>query len=1116
MEDAAANPRPGQVGPDQALDEELLHLFGHLVPSPLRPERHAAWVREHLDTAGVDAPTALCLSGGGIRSATFALGVLQGLAANGRLTQFHYLSLVSGGGYIGSWLSSWIRRAGSIAHVQQALSLSRSSGSDDPASLPIQRLRAFSNYMSPATGLSADLFTLVAIYLRNLALHWLLFAPVLALAVLLPRLHIAALALDGQNLAVVATCAASALLVLAIAYITADLPPAADGADPPRQSFGVWSYLPLLGAALLFSWAGWWASDSAGRVHLLDAMLYGVVVHLLGIVAGLFWRWWAGRPLRTDGGTGSRVAGVLASGALGGLLLAQGSNTLRSMPLLDDDLRLAYATFAVPLLLGCFFLTVSAYTGLVRNATNEADREWWARASAWWLRGTLSWVALFALVVYLPVWLMGQLQTTWPAGAQVGVGGGVLGLFTALAGYWSKNGASVGKRVQSLASRLRVRVLDVAALAVALLALTGLSFAVSSTLAWSDPALAAQVDFIERQAQLAAKDNGPAALQGLAYRHLLLNTGLGMLLAGAALLLALALLAARRFGANTFSLHAMYGNRLVRAYLGATRGMTKGDERRPHPFTGFDPTDSLPLSQLDQATVPSAQRRLLPVLNMAVNLTRVADSRLSWQQRKAASFTATPLHCGSASLGYVRTGFYSSPFHGGMSLARAMTISGAAASPNMGYHSSPLVAFVMTLFNLRLGWWLPNPAPAWWREWQRDEPRNGGLASLAEALALTDAESPSVYLSDGGHFENLGLYEMVRRRCQRILVVDASCDPKLGHADLHNALRKVRVDFGVRIEFERALPGIGGSCRWTQAKIHYPAVDGRSARVGMLYCLKPMLCGREPLDVLAYAEQSAKTDNPFPHQATSDQFFDETQFESYRLLGLHSIEETKFDEQGWPLLPEAPTQDKPAALPASPPAAAASTGLLESIGSIGTAAVLASALTAGGVLGVTGALTLNTEQGIGLKAEDRKLLERGLPIELRWGTGEAERVQAIVIALGRVADQLVAVAAQVTHVQNTDSTTLASRVTNLSLDLRRAAQNTRELPGIDLEPLLKRLEQIRDRIGEAPVAADKQADASGLARQLREIHGELAQLRAATAALNPRRNIRGSSEGNPP
>ena len=59
------------------------------------------------------------------------------------------------------------------------------------------------------------------------------------------------------------------------------------------------------------------------------------------------------------------------------------------------------------------------------------------------------------------------------------------------------------------------------------------------------------------------------------------------------------------------------------------------------------------------------------------------------------------------------------------------------------------------------------------------------------------------------------------------------------------------------------------------------------AEPGMLIYIKASLNGNEPPDVKQYAA----LDPRFPHQATSDQFFDESQFESYRRLGLHVVEE---------------------------------------------------------------------------------------------------------------------------------------------------------------------------------------------------------------------------------
>src|SRR5437763_3135157 len=101
---------------------------------------------------------ALCISGGGIRSATFGLGILQGLARCGLLDRFHYLSTVSGGGYIGSWLTAWISRCKrGIAEVSENLARHRSDARPNPEPEEIQNLRSYSNYLSPQLGLlSAD------------------------------------------------------------------------------------------------------------------------------------------------------------------------------------------------------------------------------------------------------------------------------------------------------------------------------------------------------------------------------------------------------------------------------------------------------------------------------------------------------------------------------------------------------------------------------------------------------------------------------------------------------------------------------------------------------------------------------------------------------------------------------------------------------------------------------------------------------------------------------------------------------------------------------------------------------------------------------------------------
>jgi hypothetical protein len=269
-------------------------------------------------------------------------------------------------------------------------------------------------------------------------------------------------------------------------------------------------------------------------------------------------------------------------------------------------------------------------------------------------------------------------------------------------------------------------------------------------------------------------------------------------------------------------------------------------------------------------------------LNLTLNL--VAGRRLAWQQRKAESLTVNALHAGSHLLGYRDAALYGGP--GGIALGTAMTISGAAASPNMGYNSSPLVSFTMMLFNARLGAWLGNPGPAGERTWRTDGPRFAVAPVVREMLGLTDDQSPFSYLSDGGHFENLALYEMVLRRCRSIVVLDGGCDPGFTYGDLGNALRKIRIDLGVPIDFEDASLQslVAHQTRAAVARIRYSAADDGGEDGWLLY-LKPMLRGDEPPDVRSYA-----ADNPtFPHQSTANQWFDESQTESYRMLGQHTV-----------------------------------------------------------------------------------------------------------------------------------------------------------------------------------------------------------------------------------
>ena len=265
----------------------------------------------------------------------------------------------------------------------------------------------------------------------------------------------------------------------------------------------------------------------------------------------------------------------------------------------------------------------------------------------------------------------------------------------------------------------------------------------------------------------------------------------------------------------------------------------------------------------------------------------VAGKQLAWQERRAAAFAFSPLASGYSfklpdEKGQLLSHYR--PTHQymeGVWMGTAMAISGAAASPNMGCRSTPALTFLMTVFNVRLGHWSPNPEND--HTWTLHDPPFGGTYLLTELFGKTHHASPFVYLSDGGHFENLGLYELVRRRCACIVVIDAGEDRDSRFDDLGNAIRKCYADFGVVIDVDASDLRTGYSAI---GRVIYPPRAGvdEQASEGWLIYIKPRLTGSEPADLLNYQ----CTHPGFPHESTADQWFDESQFESYRKLGHHT------------------------------------------------------------------------------------------------------------------------------------------------------------------------------------------------------------------------------------
>ncbi|MFC0253715.1 hypothetical protein [Massilia consociata] len=961
----------------QRLDEVSGFTFGDVFRDELDLLRPAPDAE-----AGADLPArahaaglvGLALSGGGVRSATFGLGILQALAGHGLLRRLDYLSTVSGGGFIGGWLSKCIHeQGGDVAKVEAMLAPGDGAAAGQGEAPAVRFLRQYSNYLSPRGGMfSADTWTLIGTYVRNTGLNLTMLVAWLCALLLLPRAAVWAVhrlvnpGAPWEAYADIAWMLGIVLFLVAVFFIALSIsskPSSSRGLRRFPLSQGAvlwWINLPLLLAGFLGSVGLWrhggedfsvWQAKLQGREAwlLVPAFIY-FVVWALGwylahdrtsayrrvgytmcsaatvtviaafiatgrafapellarfvlpstadyVIDGLFilaailvllavglgaTQWWQLRPTRApvDVTRAELVEGLShllsAIGAItfGTVLLLAGLAMLPAParhPVLNN--AIALSTFGMPLMMALFAGTMTLMIGLVGRMYSDASREWWSRQGAWAWIFAIVWIMMFGVAFFLApllhwawltlnLWshlgtLLGWLAVTWfglkaGSGSKTGVHG---------------TGIRTGDWRLDLAARLAPYVFTAGVFAL-LSALVQVTVA-PPRLACPEPITLTCVYGAHARATLATDGAWLAKLF--------------------AAFLSCALLLGWRVDINKFSLYMLYRNRLVRAYFGAS-----SRARNPHPFTGFDPGDDPLLEKLKQ-------QRPCHIVNTSLNL--VGGQELAWRTRKAASFTFTPRYCGfelpaQAAAGapgsdaargcYRPTGLYGARStagaddDAGVRLGMAVAVSGAAASPNMGAHSSPPLNFLMTMFNVRLGRWCPNPRKT---AWQQSSPPVGLFSLLAELFGLTNADASYVYLSDGGHFDNLGIYELVRRRCRLIVAVDVASDGALSFEDLGNAIRRCATDLHVRIDLDvsklaqRSQDGLcGASC--AVGTVRYTQVD-RGGVDGTLLYVKPAIVGRENADLLNYR----KVHPAYPHESTADQWFDEAQFESYRALG---------------------------------------------------------------------------------------------------------------------------------------------------------------------------------------------------------------------------------------
>lgn len=832
------------------------------------PEALEAERREILGNDPARPLSALCISGGGIRSATFALGAIQSLTNHGLLAGFDYLSTVSGGGYIGSWLTAWIQRTSLENVIERLQENAPPPGPGEPD--PVQHLRDFNNYLTPKLGgLSADTWTVVATVVRNLALNWLVLIPMLLAFLMVPRILLALARLSdyyyevGRDPQTISGSwpveyglpgAMTLLLCIGLFHKWKYLP-GVGGVNHTAGQYLRWILLPLIGSTVCFC-----AFDalSLWEVGIPTMPVTWYMRTTLMPVGGtwILYLAFCGKPfserLRLLWKLSLSVA--LLSVSMG---CAEWMIATQLAPYLDWG---PYVTVVPPLIGLSFYAAVALFAGISSTFLKDRDREWMSRASSGVLLACVIWLAGCVLVLIAPAWVFKW--KTW-GGGLTAAAGTAAGWLTARKGGSAENS---GPSWTTIAVKLAPTVFIVA---------LALSLAVGTNLLLDRVGAAA----VPRCNHPGYAGQPPTPTPPWTDHEIFLEHSSWQALSVVlACFLAAALAASRYININKFSLHAMYRDRLIRAYLGASNPerYQDSDSARsgPNRFTGFAQSDNMPICTL--------ARRPFHVVNTCLNL--VAGDRLAWQQRKAASFTITPQHCGSRILGYRPSDRYAKGGQEALTLGTAITISGAAASPNMGSFSTPATGFIMTLLNARLGAWLGNPGKAGAKTWTHGGPHNAALALLREAFGLTNADSPYVYLSDGGHFENLALYEMVQRRCGTIVVLDGGADPDFTYQDLGNALRKIRIDMDTQITFRDPYiaPLRTMDKRCAIADILYP--DGQTGR---LIYVKPMAIGNLPPDVASYA----KANPTFPHQSTADQWFNESQTESYRMLGQLTLDE---------------------------------------------------------------------------------------------------------------------------------------------------------------------------------------------------------------------------------
>lgn len=865
----------------------------------------------------------LAFSGGGIRSAVFCLGIMQKLAAEGILSKADYLSTVSGGGYIGSALAWWLHGRTSVDDDPASKGYDTGSnlpfGTTDPADIgapsdpPLSHLRRNGRYLIPGGGIR--LTSGLAVVLRAILLNLLVWIPVSASLFL-------ALNWIGENLtpsadllqAGSATSSYQIILFVAAAiagfFVVASVhysflawtnrtdpsagsrthvsnvgPPAsapsARGASPGFAASYLSRSLALRMARFL---KRYWKAIllvvlNLAFIGVLAAGFYGVATNC--ITADTQASEILGKCFAT-GGTGSpRYLGtmewigqnlwpalaVLAAAVLSAFLLPGhifAAIAAIAAVVLALVLEGLVPKFVMLIAIAATMAMMSYHLGIeIRRSVQDkgVSERYSGRRAFEKLFGSL-FIAVFFLVVLGSIPFVYKLLDETGMAELAGVASTAGGIASAVWGFIQSNGK--GRR-----GAFTTYVLAVGALLLVYgILLLGYGWNLSV--------------FSPDQTPDAPGDKLREALFWLA--------------------LLMAVISGWFTNLNYISLGRFYRDRLMEAFL-PNYETALGSNPAPAGLA-----DRLLLSELWRGTDKSdatAPKGPFPLIN--TNLVLVNSPNAKFRNRGGDNFVLSPFFCGSNATGWVTTESFD---NNQMSLASAMSISGAAANPRggvggKGVTTNRAVSLVMTLLNFRLGYWVNRPRESRLsRFWPRP---NHFYPSAVYCLPNTGYQESSDFLelSDGGHFENLAIYELVRRRCGLIVVCDGGQDTESSYADFVTAIQRIGQDFGATIDLvpdkgpELLVPrkeddvypkGVDYARKgFFVARINYGARGGHGLwpQRGVIIYMKTAMIAE--LSMTAKGYKGANPD--FPDQTTGDQFFDEEQFEAYREVGYRIAEQ---------------------------------------------------------------------------------------------------------------------------------------------------------------------------------------------------------------------------------